>query len=504
MLWSYFGTRFFESLVNRNIQNFLFWSICFLLSSLLNFFFDFTSIFLKKKFRNKLEKFLRRIIIQKVLDDSLAYELIVGESNKVTSWIFNDHKNIVENTMLLFVWVISLSQVGTMIVVLIYHNPWAALITFLFMIVYLFLTLLQNIFKTITNKITNIQEKQTSILSNYFQGYETIILSNKTEIFSKQFQQLQNIFVKKINALNFKREVTTSIVSSFLLIIQVIIVLVFAVLVKRNLVDISSVILIISYSAMGINAIAGSVLGIVKFFSNVTLLQKFHLRNYNGVNYEIQKVNSIKDIAFEGIYFHYNDASKLQDRNYIFKNLTLKIFHGAIAIVGNSGSGKSTLFFLLLKLLVPSKGKIFINNYDLLHISNKALYSQINFIPSHPSVFTATLKDNLTLWDSKIKRSKIEEVIVKINLTNIDLDKVITENELSAGEKQKIAVGRALLFPKDILLLDESLSSIDTDAKNAILQHLLNKYKILIHLSHHINQNENFYDHIIYLGEKNV
>ena len=129
---------------------------------------------------------------------------------------------------------------------------------------------------------------------------------------------------------------------------------------------------------------------------------------------------------------------------------------------GASGKGKSTLFKLLLQQLEPKKGTILIDGDNIKQYNTDNLFS---YLRQQGYMFDTSIKENILL--GKEESDNFKEIIEQLN---IDLTKNI--NDLSGGEKQKIAIARLLVNPNPIILLDESFSNIDIASSKMILNSL--------------------------------
>ena len=147
----------------------------------------------------------------------------------------------------------------------------------------------------------------------------------------------------------------------------------------------------------------------------------------------------------------------------LFSNVNLQLDKGKWYVLnGASGTGKSTLFKLLLQQLEPLKGKILIDGINMAQYNTDKLFS---YLRQQGYMFDTSIKENILL--GKDESDNFKEII---NQLDIDLNKTI--NDLSGGEKQKVAIARLLVNPNPIILLDESFSSIDIASSKIILDNL--------------------------------
>lgn len=161
----------------------------------------------------------------------------------------------------------------------------------------------------------------------------------------------------------------------------------------------------------------------------------------------------------------------------ILENVALSIKKGEkIAIVGQSGCGKSTLAKLFLRFYLPESGHIQINGTNIDCFDLSSLRNSIAYISQNPFFFADTIRNNLTNGNEEISDEQIEAVC-KMCLANqfietlpLGYDTVLSENgeNLSNGQRQKIALARALLANPQILILDEATCNLDSVSEKKI------------------------------------
>ena len=211
--------------------------------------------------------------------------------------------------------------------------------------------------------------------------------------------------------------------------------------------------------------------------------------------------NFSKSICIENLNFSYTEERKALDNI----NLTFDK-NKKYAIVGESGSGKSTLIKLLMRYYNDYEGKISIDNLNIKNIYSSDLYKNISMIQQNIFMFDDSIKENIRLYsnhDDKdildaCKRSGLDKLLNK--LPN-GINSLVGENgnKLSGGEKQRIAIARALINNTQILILDESTSALDNETAYNLENSLLNLENLtLITVTHKLIKNIlNRYDEII-------
>ena len=180
---------------------------------------------------------------------------------------------------------------------------------------------------------------------------------------------------------------------------------------------------------------------------------------------------------------------------------------GVTAILGVSGAGKSTLINLINGLIKPDQGKISLNDVTL--VATK----QNIFVPPEQRNIGTVFQDallfphlrvikNLTYGAKNINRQKFDEIINVLNINH--LLKRYPEM-LSGGEKQRVAIGRALLTNPKLLLMDEPLSALDMPRKKELLSYidtLVNEFKVpIIYVTHNINEVKRIANYVVILEQ---
>lgn len=205
------------------------------------------------------------------------------------------------------------------------------------------------------------------------------------------------------------------------------------------------------------------------------------------------------------------NLTKSYDKKCILKNINLKINDNEqVSIIGKSGCGKSTLLRCIARLEKIDKGQILIDNENVNNI--KKFYNKVGMVFQSFNLFeNMTVLENLIIAPVKLKIQTKDEAIklAKGYLKEINLENKINEypKNLSGGEKQRVAIIRALMEKPKILLLDEPTSSLDPQMKKEVLE-LISKLKdynmTIIVVSHELNFVKDFSSRIIFLDNKTI
>ena len=214
-------------------------------------------------------------------------------------------------------------------------------------------------------------------------------------------------------------------------------------------------------------------------------------------------------IEFNNLSFTYNGA--LQPA---LSNINLKIEEGkTLAILGRTGSGKTTLVNLILRMYNVEKRQLAIGGHDINTVPLKALRESIGYVPQDNFLFSTTIKDNIAFSNINMDTEKVEQATkfahVYDNIMEFPLqfDTILGERgvTLSGGQKQRVSIARAIAKDPKILILDDSLSAVDTKTEEKILEGLkqVMKNRTSIIIAHRISTLKEA-DEIIVLDEGKI
>lgn len=195
---------------------------------------------------------------------------------------------------------------------------------------------------------------------------------------------------------------------------------------------------------------------------------------------KIKNINLSGDISLKNISFAYGARPPIID------DFNLMIKQGQkVAFVGESGAGKSTLVKLLMKFMEVTSGKIQIAGYDIKDIDLNYLRQHISYIPQNIEMFTGTILDNLKIGNPNAKYEDILSAC-KISGADIFIERLpgrygafIEEggSNLSGGEKQRLAIARALIANSDLYIFDEATSNLDSFSEQKLQELIFHKIK---------------------------
>ena len=179
------------------------------------------------------------------------------------------------------------------------------------------------------------------------------------------------------------------------------------------------------------------------------------------------------EIAFKNVSFEYKKGNK------IINDVNLTIPYGeTIAFVGPSGEGKTTLIRLILALINPSSGKVYLKENNKKDSFNRDYRNLISYVPQGNTLFSGTIEDNLRYGNFEATEEEIYEALKNacaldfVNELENGIETVIGEKAtgISEGQAQRLAIARSFLRKKPILILDEATSALDPETEVSVLK----------------------------------
>ena len=227
-------------------------------------------------------------------------------------------------------------------------------------------------------------------------------------------------------------------------------------------------------------------------------------------NKDVKDPGEIKgDIEFRNLTFKYPDGSY-----DVLKNVSFKIFAGEnVGIIGKTGSGKTTVVDLILRTYNVPDGTLFIDGYDVNTIPIKSVRKHAAYVPQDNFLFSDTIENNIAFatdngtLEDVVNAAKNSDVDANISEFAEGYKTVLGERgvTVSGGQKQRISIARALMKNAPILILDDSVSAVDTKTEKTILDNLRNnrKGKTTILIAHRITTVEKM-DKIIFINDGEI
>lgn len=213
-------------------------------------------------------------------------------------------------------------------------------------------------------------------------------------------------------------------------------------------------------------------------------------------------------IEFKNVSFKYPG-----EEDYALKNISFKLENGkSLALVGKTGSSKSTILKLIFREYLPNEGEILIDNQPIENIRINDLSEKTGYVPQDNFLFSESLRENIAFsYEKDYDVDEVYDAAKKSGVYNDimdfknDFDTVIGERgvTLSGGQKQRVSIARALIKNPSLLVLDDSLSAVDTNTEKSILDALDKIHATEVIIAHRISTIKSC-DEIIFLEDGHI
>lgn len=333
--------------------------------------------------------------------------------------------------------------------------------------------------KTVSHSLSSDYKNNVNYLLDLINGFFEIKSASKERAFLKKFNSSNRKLNKTYAFLTTLKNANAKYLE--IIIISIISIQLFYLINYST--QSSKNVLLISFLASGFFKLIPSLNKLIIAFSSIKSFDytiDSILKNTSS-NLEItqdkSKINFEKHLNIENISFGYTKE------NVLIKTANLKLNKGKIAgIYGRSGTGKTTLLHILLKLIEPDSGRIILDDCVINSENKNAFLSLISYVKQEPYVFNGTLLENIAIGESE---QEIDFKRIDLLLKAIDFDEVIQNypdginaitgnngQKLSGGQKQKLAIIRALYANPEILILDEATNQLDEENEFKILNYI--------------------------------
>lgn len=484
--------------------------ICFLFKNIfLTFFY-----FIESKFVMGTKANLINSLYKKYLFQNYNFHVNNNSSKLITN--LNIESDIFVNCISFLITIlVEVIVIFTLSTFIFFINPNLSIILFLFS--FAFSIIMFKIFKKRTfilggDRVKAEAEKQKN-LQQSLDGIKEIIIFNNRNFFLKKFTDTINdikVFLYKFEFINKLQK----ILIEELLIIILVIFIVFMSLTNETSSSIMAYLALYLIAAIkllpSINkiAMANNYLRYAQP-SIIELNKHYDLKlNKDYEALEKKQLNFNSKIEFKSVSFSYPKFDVLNDINFEIKK------NEFVGILGETGSGKSTLSNLLLGLIKPTEGKIFIDEKDIFSNLN-SYHNKIGYVPQNIFLLDDSIKNNIGfgIKSEKIDNEKLNYAIEQSSLTKLihkmpnGIDQIVGEKgmKISGGEKQRIGIARALYRNPELLILDEPTTSLDDETEKSIIKEILNlKNKLTVFLITHKKQNLLEFNKIFKVENKRV
>ena len=475
----------FKSYLSRdNIFYFVF--IIFLLKVIANLLFlAYQTFFYKDLFASLSSKLFKHYLFEKYLvinkyTTSILVRNLTAEVNLVVLY-FKAYVNFFKEILfflIIFITCIFLNWKITLIAVF-----------YFFCFVYIFSLIFKSYLTKLSSQSQIIREKQLQTINQTFRAIQDVKVSLIENLILKSYK-------KNIQKRYLLEGITQIIASSPRIILEFLVVgslLIFIIYILNNgysgenLIGILSLVTIISLRFIPtFNIITSSLLQFKTITASIDLLSKeFERNNPEYIREEVGQISFNNTIKFQNLNFSYKET-------LVLDSLNLRINMGDfIGIYGKSGSGKSTFLNILSGLINSDEGYFYVDNERITSKNILNWFNTISYVPQNNFIFDDSIKNNicLSIQNEEIDQKLLEKSIYCSALEDlsIDIDNFMCGEDgkyLSFGQKQRLAIARAIYQNKDIIILDECTSNLDDRSESKIIErfknHLSDKTGIIV------------------------
>jgi ABC-type multidrug transport system fused ATPase/permease subunit len=452
------------------------------------------------KFTTKLSNFFSNKLYNYYIESNWLYFVnfdpmtvtnnIITNLKQITERVFQSYLNISHKLVI----AISIS-----ITVFVFNKEVALIgITIFSLIYYTMFLFIKKIIEKQTKKQLSLIKDQHQLINKSFNAMKEVIIFNLQSVLKKKYQDInsENFYPQTIvRSINQLPRLLIEMISYIIVICSIII----FIYINNDYQSLLPLIAMYAFAGLKllpafqqiylavVNIRVGKIsFDLIKSDLFKSLKNKFQKKNDKVISFK-------KTIDLKNINFSYNKNSK------ILNNVNLRIKKNTIiGIVGQSGSGKSTLVDLILGLLKPDNGEILIDDKPLNKYNIREWQNTTSFVSQFPYFINSSIKDNISFLSDKKKENKtlLAQSIKNSELSNLlnkrkkGIDTKIGDKgvRFSGGEKQRIAIARALYRNSSFLILDEATSSMDVITEQKILNNIKNNYlqKTIIIISHRV------------------
>ena len=389
-------------------------------------------------------------------------------------------------------------------IILAIYNPYVVIIGILVfsIIYYLILFNVKKIIHKYTKTESELFKKRNQLIFNTFQGIKEIIIYNLKNYFQKNFNIVNYEHIKPAVRLGLVVQLPRFVVEAFSYIVIILSILI-ALILGFGTKSILPTLAIYAFAGLKLLPSFQQIyMSIVNIKNGKVIFDKHKnkiVNNTSGsasLSRKVNKFNFKKSISFRNLKFSYSKEDK---KNILEINKFQIKKNSIIGIAGGTGSGKSTLVDLIMTIIEPTKGKILIDGKVLKQNQKKSWISNFAFVSQNPYFANTSVLNNIAfgIESSEVDLKKVKESILAANLSNKintlseGLKTEIGDNGLkfSGGERQRMAIARALYFEKDIIVFDEATSAVDSLTEKEIIKSIkrLKKKKTIIIIAHRVS-----------------
>ena len=401
---------------------------------------------------------------------------------------------------------LDIAMVTTSIIILIEINKVLFLISLIGVFLYVLVALLlKNKFKNTNYKIMSNNAEVQSFFKEFVQGIEVIKANNENEIMEEKFFNKYKKYADSVYYGNMIGVVSNSLSTLIEQVSNILVVIMGFAFVEAHWITLGELFSFYLFLACMTEPIKDMLSFQSTFQSGMAALERLEDIRYmeeerfGGILVPEQKM----DIEVKDTCFHYPGKPPL------LKEVSFCVSgEDKIVLQGNNGSGKSTMVKLLMGIGNADEGSIKINGIDIKKVNLLDLRNKISYVTQTNFLFADTLRNNITFGNLSYSQEELEHACKLAGLQKIigempmGYDTYINENggNMSMGQRQAIAIARALIRKPQLLILDEATSNMDEEREKMVMEHIAQLPIPCIIISHSTHVSE-YFEHKVKLGD---
>ncbi|MFA4701136.1 ABC transporter ATP-binding protein [Pyrococcus kukulkanii] len=467
-------------IIPRKLEGLPFIATLYLLALVAQWFFTTLQTYYTEMLGQNVLKSLRRQLYEKILVSNLDF-FKNRSTGDLVSRIIND-TNMVNDILVsgLLGGISSILSIAGIIAAMLFLSPRLTLATLLsvplmVVVAYYFGGRMRRAYRETREKVAKI----SSIVEESVSGIETIRAFGKEKDVEKEFSKASLETVKAYLRVAIYMGLFWPLMNITSLLSVIIVIAYGGYLAYKGTVSIGVVVAFVQYA----QRFRGPINNVVSMYDSLQsalaaldriyeIIDDENVESYEGI--EVERLNG--EIKFENVWFEYE-----KDRP-VLKDINLDIPPGSkIALVGKTGAGKTTIANLIMRFYDPTRGRILYDGIDGRKISRKSLRNRIGYVPQETYLFPGTIMENILIANPGASREDVIRVCKQLGIHEFimrlpkgyDTPAGEAGKLLSLGERQLIAIARAMLKDPDIVILDEALSSVDPKTERLVQEAML-------------------------------
>jgi len=433
---------------------------------------------------------------------------LITNLKQVTERIFQSYLNITHKIVV---------AVSVSVTVFIFNKQVATIGAVTFLVIYFIMfNLIKKIIRKQSQKQLALMKSQHQLINKTFNAMKEVIIFNLQDSLRRKFMNInsENLYPQTlVRSINQLPRLFIEMLS-YIVVISFITIFIYS---NNNYQDLLPLIAIYAFAGLKLlPAFQQIYLAAINIRVGRMSFDLIKSDLFQSIKINLNKKKENKKIKFENA-ININNIDLCYDRNIrVLKNIKFKIKKNTIVgIVGKTGSGKTSLVDLIMGLIKPTKGQVLIDNEPLNSKNIRKWQNNLSFVSQFPYFLDTSIENNIVFLKDK---ERIDKSLLTRSVISSQLKDLIKKRKkgikskigdrgvkFSGGERQRIAIARALYRNSSILILDEATSALDLITEQKIMKNIrnINPKKTIIIISHRISTLKNC-DKIIVLNNGEV